>query len=460
MSVSNRMSGFERRVAFLLAGIFSTRMLGLFMILPVFAIYAKEIEGYTPFLVGLALGIYGLTQALFQIPLGLLSDRVGRKPVILGGLLVFILGSVVAATADSLWGIILGRALQGAGAIASAVMALAADLTREEHRVKVMALIGISIGASFALALVIGPLIHGWAGISGIFWVTAALATAGFILVISKVPKPVVSRFRRDTEVEMGWLGQALSHPQLLRLDISIFLLHFILMASFVVVPVFLAGEFTGGVSSHWKVYLPVLVLSMVAVSPFIFLAEKKQHIKQLLIVAIALIALTQLAFVEFAASFAGLVFLLWLFFTAFNLLEALLPSLVSKLAPAAHKGTAMGAYSTSQFIGVFLGGLGGGWCVSQWGNESVFLMNMILALVWLALVWRMPQPDYHSSYLLNVGVMDEQQAKQMVTQLTGVTGVVEALVIATEGVAYLKVDLEKLDEDALAAYSVSASEI
>jgi MFS family permease len=454
------MSGFERRVAFLLAGIFSTRMLGLFMILPVFALYAQEVEGYTPFLAGLALGIYGLTQAFFQIPLGLLSDRIGRKPVIIGGLLVFAVGSVVAAMADSLWAIVLGRALQGAGAIASAVMALAADLTREEHRVKVMALIGISIGISFALALIIGPLIHGWAGLSGIFWITALLAILGVILVVSKVPRPAVSRFRRDTEVELDWVGQALSHPQLLRLDLSIFILHFILMATFVVVPLFLAEQMTNGVASHWQVYLPVLILSMLAVGPFILLAEKKHYIKQLLTVAIGLIAISQLGFNQLASSFAGLVILLWLFFTAFNLLEALLPSLVSKMAPAAHKGTAMGAYSTAQFLGVFLGGVGGGWCVSQWGNESVFMMNMILALFWLVLVWRMPQPDYHSSYMVNVGVMDDQQAEQTAEQLSAIKGVAEALVIAAEGIAYLKVDLQELDLDNLNAFSISQTEV
>lgn len=454
------MSGFEKRVAFLLAGIFSTRMLGLFMILPVFALYAQDVEGYTPFLAGLALGVYGLTQAFFQIPLGLISDRIGRKPVIIGGLLVFAVGSVVAATADNLWGIILGRALQGAGAIASAVMALAADLTREEHRVKVMALIGISIGVSFAVALIIGPLVHGWAGLPGIFWLTALLAIVGVVLVVSKVPKPAISRFRRDTEVELDWIGQALSHPQLLRLDMSIFILHFILMASFVVVPVFLDGQMTSGVASHWQVYLPVLVFSMLAVSPFIILAEKKHYIKQMLSVAILVILVSQLSLYFGASSFAGLVFLLWLFFTAFNLLEALLPSLVSKMAPVAHKGTAMGAYSTSQFFGVFLGGMAGGWCVSQWGSESVFLMNMILASLWLLLVWRMPQPDYYSSYMLNVGIVDDAQASQLAEQLSDVVGVVEALVIATEGVAYLKVDLQQLDMDALSAFSVSPSEV
>jgi MFS family permease len=453
------MSRFERRVAFLLAGIFSTRMLGLFMILPVFALYAREIEAYSPFLVGVALGIYGLTQALFQVPLGLLSDRIGRKPVILAGLLVFAIGSVVAALADTMWGIILGRALQGAGAIASAVMALAADLTREEHRVKVMALIGISIGASFALALVVGPLLHAWGGLSGIFWSTAILALLGILLVLFKVPRPAVSRFRRDTEVELDWVGQALRHPQLLRLDLSIFILHFVLMASFVVVPLMLSAQMSSGVSNHWKVYLPVLLLSMLAVSPFILMAEKKHKIKQVLVSAIAVLALAQLGFSQLGSSFTGLVFVLWLFFTAFNLLEAMLPSLVSKIAPAAHKGTAMGAYSTAQFLGVFFGGLAGGWVAGEWGSHSVFLLNAGLALVWLLLVWKMPQPQYLSSYMLNVGIMAEAKASSLADSLSRVEGVEEALVIAAEGVAYLKVDMDHLDMERLNAYSVASTE-
>lgn len=452
------MSRFERRVAFLLAGIFSTRMLGLFMILPVFALYAQDIEGYSPLLVGVALGIYGLTQAFFQIPLGRLSDRLGRKPVILGGLVVFAIGSVVAAMADTMTGIIVGRALQGAGAIASAVMALAADLTREEHRVKVMALIGISIGVSFALALIAGPLLHDWVGLSGIFWVTALLASFGILLVITKVPTPAVSRFRRDTEVELDWIGEALKHPQLVRLDLSIFILHFILMSSFVVIPVMLNTQLSSGVGSHWKIYLPVLVLAMIAVSPFILMAEKKHKVKQVFTSAVFLIFLSQLAFSQLGSSFTGLVFLLWLFFTAFNLLEAMLPSLVSKMAPAMHKGTAMGAYSTAQFFGVFLGGVLGGWSAGHWGNAAVFLLNAALAFGWIILVWRMPQPQYHSSYMLNVGMMSDNQAAELVEQLSGIPGVEEALIVASEGVAYLKVDMKILDIDTLVSYSVSST--
>ena len=456
MTVSNRMTGFERRVAISIAGIFSTRMLGLFMILPVFSDYAKELDGYSLFLAGIALGIYGLTQAMFQIPLGWLSDRIGRKPVIIGGLLVFALGSVVAAMSTTLMGVIIGRALQGAGAIASAVMALAADLTLEEHRMKVMAMIGISIGMSFAVALVAGPILHGWFGMSGIFWTTALLALGGIILVLVKIPTPAVSRFHRDTEVEKDWLRNALMEPQLLRLDFSILILHFILMSSFVVIPIILSQKLGLNIDSHWKLYLPILFLSILAITPFILLAEKKRKIKQVFTSAVAIIFLAELAMVEASQSLTTIVVVLWLFFCAFNLLEALLPSLVSKVAPAAHKGTAMGAYSTAQFLGVFLGGLLGGWCATHWGLENVFLMNSGLALLWLLLIWRMPQPTYSSSYLLNVGVMDNSQAIEMTGKLSVVNGVIESQVIGSEGIAYLKVNMSKLDLDTLYSYSVS----
>ncbi|MCW9032504.1 MAG: MFS transporter, partial [Gammaproteobacteria bacterium] len=276
-----KMTSIEKRVALSLSAIFASRMLGLFMVLPVFALYAEELEGFTPTLAGLAIGIYGLTQAIFQIPLGMLSDHIGRKRVIIGGLVIFALGSVVAALADSITGVIVGRALQGAGAIASAVMALAADLTREEHRIKVMASIGMSIGLSFALALIIGPMLHGWFGVEGIFWLTALLALGGIMVAKFLVPSPILSRFHRDAEVEIGWFRQALSDPQLLRLDAGIFILHFILVSQFVVMPGILRDELGFALELHWHLYLPVLFFAVLTMIPFIILAEKKRKIKQ-----------------------------------------------------------------------------------------------------------------------------------------------------------------------------------
>ncbi len=446
----------ERRAALALAGIFSSRMLGLFMILPVFTLYAQKLDGYTVTLAGVAMGIYGLTQALFQIPLGMLSDRIGRKPVIIGGLLVFAAGSVLAALADDINGVIAGRALQGAGAIASAVMALAADLTREEHRVKVMALIGISIGISFAAAMVMGPVLHGWFGVPGIFWSTALLALAGIVIVRFAVPRPAVSRFHRDTEIELGWFRQALRDPQLLRVDAGIFILHLNLMSTFLVIPGILQHGLGLDGSRHWQVYLPVMGLAMVVIIPFILLAEKKQKVRGVLVGAVAALILAELGLSELDGTLTGMVIMLWLFFSAFNLLEAILPSLVAKLAPTAHKGTAMGAYTTAQFLGVFAGGLIGGWISDHLGSETVFMFNAIVTIVWLLLAFTMKSPRYLSSQLLNVGEISESEAERLAEQLALVTGVEEVMIVAEEGVAYLKIDKGNLDAEALYAYSAS----
>jgi MFS family permease len=450
------MTASERRVAFSLAGVFASRMLGLFLILPVFTLYAEELTGYTATLAGIALGIYGLTQALFQIPLGMLSDRIGRKPVIIGGLLVFALGSVVAAMSTSIEGVILGRALQGAGAIASAVMALAADLTREEHRIKVMAFIGISIGISFAVAMVLGPVLHDWFGVPGIFWTTSLLALSGIGIISLFVPRPAISRFHRDTEVEINWFRHAVTDRQLLRANFGIFSLHAILMGTFIVVPQLLHHGSELDVGRHWQIYLPVLFLSMALIVPFILLAEKKRMIKQILSGAVLLLILTELGLAALSGTMVGLVIMLLLFFTAFNLLEAMLPSLVAKLAPAAHKGTAMGVYASSQFLGIFTGGLAGGWMMEHFGLQSVFIFNSALAALWLLLVISMRKPRYLSSQLLNVGSLDETTANQLADKLSRVAGVTEVTVIAEDGVAYLKVDKQELDQDALLAYSVT----
>jgi MFS family permease len=265
----------ERRAAVSLAGVYALRMLGLFMILPVFALYAEHLEGVTPALTGLAIGAYGITQALLQIPAGLLSDRIGRKPVIIGGLLLFALGSVVAAAADAIHMVILGRALQGAGAIAAAVMALTADLTREEQRIKAMAMIGMSIGLSFAAAMVLGPVLNEWVGVPGIFWITALLALGGIGIVAFLVPRPTVTRRHREAEAVPAQFGRVLRNAELLRLDFGILVLHTLLTASFVVLPLLLRDVLDLASANHWKLYLPVLAASVLVMIPFIFLAGR-----------------------------------------------------------------------------------------------------------------------------------------------------------------------------------------
>lgn len=451
--VPSLMTADERWAAFWLASVFSLRMLGLFMILPVFALYAEHLRGNTPTLAGLAIGIYGFSQALFQIPFGFLSDRYGRKRVIYLGLLIFALGSTVAALADSIWGVILGRALQGGGAVSAAVMALAADLTREEHRIKVMAMIGVTIGLSFAASMIMGPVLNHWIGVPGIFWLTGLFALLSITVVRFQVPNPTSSRIHRDTEPVASLFRQVLTDTQLLRLNFGIFTLHLLLTATFVAVPLALRDA---GLPSaqHWEVYLPALILSMAAIVPFIILAEKRHQLKPVFLSAIATLALTEFGLLTLHDSVLEMSVLLLLFFTGFNLLEATLPSLIAKMAPPDAKGTAMGIYSSSQFLGAFAGGALGGWLHGMVGLKSVFAFAMLAALAWLLAAWTMKNPRYLSSYLLNVGALDEAAAHHLALRLTQVPGVAEAVVIAADGVAYLKVDRRMLDEPALRAFA------
>lgn len=450
-----QMTAKEQRAAVSLATIFALRMLGLFMILPVFALYAEELEGVTSTQVGLAIGAYGLTQALLQLPFGMLSDRIGRKPVIAAGLLIFALGSVAAAMATTIEGVILGRALQGAGAVAAAVMALAADLTREEHRTKAMAVIGMSIGFSFAIAMVMGPLLNHWIGVPGIFALTAALALAGIVLLYAVVPTPREMTFHRDTEAEPAQFGRVLRDGQLLRLDFGILVLHMVLTASFVVLPLALRDS---GFSPehHWQLYLPVMLLAMLLAIPFIIIAEKKRRMKQVFVSAIGVLLLSQLALVWGQQRFLLIALLLLTFFTAFSLLEATLPSLVSKVAPAQSKGTAMGVYTSSQFIGAFIGGAAGGWVHEMYGNSGVFLLCSTLAALWLLAALSMREPRYLAVEMFRVNVTGASGAAGLEQRLRQVRGVAEASVNVDDGIAYLKVDSRVLDKDALSQFSAA----
>jgi MFS family permease len=440
----------EVRTALSLSGVYALRMLGLFMILPVFALYASDMEGVTPALTGLAIGIYGITQALLQIPAGLLSDRIGRKPVIIGGLLVFAFGSFVAAQADSIYIVILGRALQGAGAIAAAIMALVADLTREEHRIKAMALIGMSIGVSFAAALIIGPLLNEWVGVPGIFWITALLALGGILVVAFVVPRPQITAVHREAEAVPAQFGRVLRQVELLRLDFGILMLHAILTASFVVLPLVLRDQVGVVSGDHWKIYLPVLVCSVLAMLPFIILAERRGHVRVVFLAAIAILVCAELGLYFVPVSLAGIVVLMFVFFTAFNLLEAMLPSLVSRVAPVDCRGTAMGFYSSSQFFGAFVGGTFGGLLQGRYGMQAVFLCAALGALAWLVLALPMSQPAKLSSFIYKLDTRTPVDREALTRQLASLAGVAEAVVVAEEGVAYLRVDKRVFDTSVL----------
>jgi MFS family permease len=336
------MTALERRTVSSLALLYSFRMLGLFMVLPLLSLYAGDYPGATPALIGLALGVYGLSQALLQIPFGWVSDRIGRKPVIYGGLVLFALGSLVAAMADSITGIVLGRALQGAGAIAGTVMALLADLTRDEQRTKAMAVVGISIGMSFAVALVLGPLVAGVVGLSGVFYLTAILAVAGMALVGLRVPTPPVNTANHHVAGAVpGLLGRSFRDVGLARINLGIFVLHFILMSSFLVVPQLLESAAGVAREQHWKIYLLTLVVSVIAMLPLMRTAERGGRPQQMFILAIILV-LVAVGMLGFAPGALPVYLSLCLFFTGFNYLEATLPSLVSKAVFEGGKGTAL----------------------------------------------------------------------------------------------------------------------
>lgn len=441
----------ELRSTGALAAIFAMRLLGLFMIYPVFAGYAGRLRGATPEAIGLALGIYGLTQGLLQIPFGLLSDRIGRKTVIAGGLVLFGIGSVVAALATTIDGMILGRVLQGAGAVGSAILALIADLTREEVRTRAMAMVGMTIGLSFVVAIVVGPVIAAAAGVPAIFWLTAVLAVFGVAIAGAAVPAPARLVRHGDAEAVPALLARVLGDGELLRLDFAIFALHLILTASFLAVPALLVGTLRLSNERDWLVYLPILAASVVLMVPAIIVAEKRHRMKEMFIAAIALLGASLVTLWAAGYIAAAAIVALVGFFTAFNVMEALLPSLVTKTAPAGAKGTAVGVYSSAQFLGIFVGGAAGGWALAAGGTRGVFAFALVVALIWLLLALTMQRPGAYSSYLAPLQTADRGDADVLAARLAAVPGVVEAAVAIDEGVVHLKIERHRFDPAAVA---------
>lgn len=433
---------------FALGSIFALRMLGLFMIVPVFAIYGQDYKGATPALIGLAIGIYGLSQAVLQIPLSLLADRTARKPLIVIGLLLFALGGAISAVSTSIWGVILGRAIAGSGAISAIVMALLADVTREEHRNKAMATMGMTIGLSFIVAFSLGPMLTKEFGLSGLFWLTsiAGILAIGLLTI---VPSPL--RLLKQNPLGFGvQLKSVLALPDLNRLHVSIFFLHLLMTAAFVMLPQQLVTYANIPVAHQGWYYLPLLLLGAMMTIPAIIVAEVKRRMRRIFIAAVGLIVVSLVVLMVGQNRF-GMILGIGLFFVSFNLLEAMVPSWLAKRAPVAARATAMGINASSQFLGAFAGGVLGGELLTYTNAHISWGILAGLALVWLFVASKLGSPPYLSS--LSIRLPDHPLAgfktnmNDWADCLLAVDGVEDIVILLDQHVAYLKVDKRKLNE-------------
>lgn len=438
----------EKMAVYSLSMIMAFRMLGLFMILPVFSVAAQQIPGATATLIGVTLGAYGLTQALLQMPFGILSDHIGRKPIIATGLLLFAIGSVVAALSHSIHGLILGRTIQGAGAVGSTLLATVADLTRDENRGKAMAFMGLGIGLAFSAALIFGPLVNAWVGLSGIFWLTSGLALIGLILLFAVVPSLQPARHQGIKPIPQKWTS-VIKNTELLRLNAGIFSLHATLTALFIIVPPMLSHLLHLSESIQGMFYLIVLGLAFMMALPLIIIAEKKCQMKPFFVSAIAILLIT-LCLLSYFHGTISLYFLLLVFFAAFIFLEALLPSLASKISPVHNKGTAMGIYSTCQFLGIFVGGSLGGWLFSQFGANGLFAFCAVLTGLWLCIALPMSSPPYLTTLFFKLKQTDNHYTPTFIQSLQTLSGVNEAILRQDEQLLTVKVDQKIINQHEL----------
>ncbi len=455
MKTKSNMNSTEKRAALTLSSVFALRMLGLFMLLPVFALVGQNLTGFTPALIGFAIGAYGLTQAIFQIPFGWMSDRFGRKPIILFGLVLFAIGSLVAAFSDHIYGVIAGRLLQGCGAIASAIMALAADLSRDEQRTKIMASIGMSIGAAFALAMILGPSLTELVGLNGLFMVIAVLALIAMLVIYFLTPNPDAQFVQRDAIATRGEFSRIFNDRQLMRLNFGIFTLHFLLTSFFVAFPNRLAGLGVQLADHSW-IYLLTMVAAVVLMLPMIIIAEKNRQHARVMLLGVLLIAAVQFSFGMFSFPLTLVVVAMVIYFTGFNLMEALLPSMISRIAPLSGKGTALGVYSTSQFAGAFLGGPVAGLIIQYQGMEGVYLVGGFMALLWAVLLLGLKNPPALTAYTLTMPDVAKDAFPSLVQEIKAIEGVSEAIALPEAGAVYLKVDKKTLDNERLAQYGRS----
>ena len=424
-----------------IAAIYSFRMLGLFMLIPVFSVAATSLKGATPTLIGIALGSYGLSQGLLQMPFGFLSDRFGRKKLLTIGLLLFAIGSLLGAFTDSIYGMIVARILQGTGAIGSVLMALMADLTPDEHRTKAMAVIGVTIGISFSLAMVISPAITHRYGLSGIFYLTAILAVTGLVMLHSVIPTPKKEPFHIDSEVKPTMIRQVFRDHHLRRLNAGIFFQHLILTSTFFAIPIVLQQQIElGHLTLQWHFYLPLMVGAFLLMVPFIMLAEKRQVVKPVFLSAVFVTGVSQLILAFTNQSWLCICAFMFTYFVAFNILEASLPSLVSKQANAATKGTAMGMYSSSQFLGIFAGGALSGVIYQYCGNQGVFITNGLITLAWFLIAMHMKPNVYQLTLILTYHKPHRDEAS-LLRSLRALIGVDDVVISADEGVIYLRVN-------------------
>ncbi|GLR28682.1 MFS transporter [Psychrobacter pacificensis] len=439
------MNSVEKRAILGVGGIFALRMIGLFMIVPVFSVYGDNYAHATPFLIGLAVGIYGLGQAIFQIPMSLAADKFPRKPIIMLGLILFAAGGIIAANATDIYQVIIGRALAGSGAVSAVLMALLADVTREEMRTKAMATMGLTIATSIMLAFAFGPLLVGSLGISGLFWLTAGFAILAMLLLFV-VPTPMrVLKHNLDNKSIGEQLATVLKIGDLNRLHVGIFALHLTMTAIFVILPHQLTEVMGLSVRQQGLVYLPLLFVGFAVAIPFIIIAEKKRKMRQVFLSAIAVMT-AALAFLAFGSQIGvGIIVGLLLYFMGFNLLEATIPSWISKRAPVANKATAMGLNSSSQFLGAFVGGAMGGLLLNQSNLLAWGLLSLVMGIA-LLLIIPIAQPPYLSSTTVtipkNINIQDWSR------QMLAVDGVDELVVMAKEQVAYLKLDKTQLTDD------------
>nr|BET44598.1 MAG: MFS transporter [Candidatus Aschnera chinzeii] len=434
------MTSQELKITFGLGIVFTIRIFGIFMILPIITIYGKQLPDANNFLVGIAIGIYGITQVIFQIPYGLMSDKFNRKTIIIIGLIIYLLGSTIATVVHSIWGIIIGRALQGTSAISSTIMALLSDLTSEENMSKAVALIGISFGITFIIAIVAGPIIGNIVGLHGMYGIISITTLLGIIVAYITIPSHHTISVNYETNFVKQQIKKIINNYQLIKFNIGIFFLHTILMLNFIVIP-FIMINANIAIYNHWKIYLITLLISFIIVMPIIIYTEKYKIIKKILLIFTGIIAISEI-FLFFSNHRISLLCVgIQLFFIAFNVMEVLLPSLSARTAPLGCKGTAMSIYSISQFLGVSLGGGLGGICLDLYNNiELICFISFLLSICWILINYTISPITYCNNIRISIS-HNTNDFLDLQKKLINLNGVKDVLLDRKNYYAYLKID-------------------